>query len=136
MMNENAISNILIDVDFLEDELKRIGRSHLATAFTELRLVSYMIPEIVRDYDIEHVTDNIHCTRRYCSRISGTCQQAYVICTCEAQTITSSSPEVSSIWSKPTRCSFKRVGRKKTEGGRGSWSIIPWLKVVDVIRTP
>lgn len=41
MMNENAISNILIDVDFLEGELKRIGRSHLATAFTELRLVSY-----------------------------------------------------------------------------------------------
>ena len=40
MMNENAISNILIDVDFLEGELKRIGRSHLATAFNELRLVS------------------------------------------------------------------------------------------------
>jgi len=40
MMNENAISNILIDVDFLEDELKRIGRSHLATAFTELRLTT------------------------------------------------------------------------------------------------
>lgn len=40
MMNENAISNILIDVDFLEDELKRIGRSHLATVFIELRLVS------------------------------------------------------------------------------------------------
>ena len=39
MMNENAISNILIDVDFLEDELKRIGRSHLTTVFTELRLV-------------------------------------------------------------------------------------------------
>ena len=40
MMNENAISNILIDVDFLEEELKRIGRSHLAAAFTELRLVN------------------------------------------------------------------------------------------------
>ena len=39
MMSENAISNILIDVDFLEDELKRIGRSHLTTVFTELRLV-------------------------------------------------------------------------------------------------
>jgi hypothetical protein len=40
MLNENAISNILIDVDFLEDELKRIGRGHLASVFTELRLVS------------------------------------------------------------------------------------------------
>lgn len=40
MMNENAISNILVDVDFLEDEFKRIGRSHLTTVFTELRSVS------------------------------------------------------------------------------------------------
>ena len=38
-MNENAISNILVDVDFLEDELKRIGKSHLSSVFVELRLV-------------------------------------------------------------------------------------------------
>jgi len=37
MINENAISNILIDVDYLEDALKKIGRSHLAAVFTELR---------------------------------------------------------------------------------------------------
>uniref|UniRef100_D8PS05 Exocyst complex component SEC15 n=1 Tax=Schizophyllum commune (strain H4-8 / FGSC 9210) TaxID=578458 RepID=D8PS05_SCHCM len=37
MMNENAISNILLDVDFLEDELKRIGRGHLVAVFAELR---------------------------------------------------------------------------------------------------
>jgi hypothetical protein len=41
MMNENAISNILIDVDFLEEELKRIGRPHLSSVFAELRLVSW-----------------------------------------------------------------------------------------------
>ncbi|KAF9057969.1 exocyst complex component, sec15 subunit [Panaeolus papilionaceus] len=40
MMNENAISNILIDVDFLEEELKRIGRPHLGGVFAELRLMS------------------------------------------------------------------------------------------------
>ncbi|KAF8914164.1 rsec15 [Gymnopilus junonius] len=40
IMNENAISNILIDVDFLEDELRRIGRSHLSSVFTELRLTT------------------------------------------------------------------------------------------------
>jgi len=39
MMNENAISNILVDVDFLEDELKKIGRGQLTDAFAELRLV-------------------------------------------------------------------------------------------------
>ncbi|KAK7061897.1 exocyst complex component SEC15 [Favolaschia claudopus] len=37
MMNENAISNILIDVDFLEEELRRIGRGHLSSVFVELR---------------------------------------------------------------------------------------------------
>ena len=40
MMNENAISNVLVDVDFLEDAFKGIGRPHLATFFAELRLVS------------------------------------------------------------------------------------------------
>ena len=40
MLNENALSNISVDVDFLEAEFKRIGREHLNTAFTELRLVS------------------------------------------------------------------------------------------------
>ena len=44
MMNENAISNILIDVDFLEEEFKRHGRPDLATAFVELRVVSAPLP--------------------------------------------------------------------------------------------
>jgi exocyst complex component 6 len=44
MMNENAVSNILIDVDFLDEELKRIGRSHLAVVFSEIRMVSSAIP--------------------------------------------------------------------------------------------
>jgi len=39
MLNENAISNILVDVDFLEDVPKQIGRPDLASVFTELRLV-------------------------------------------------------------------------------------------------
>ncbi|KAF8663498.1 hypothetical protein AX16_001066 [Volvariella volvacea WC 439] len=56
MMNENAISNILIDVDFLEEELKRIGRPHLASVFVELRTTTsiplsgnvqeYLVPAI------------------------------------------------------------------------------------------
>ncbi|KAF9006559.1 exocyst complex component, sec15 subunit [Cyathus striatus] len=51
MMNENAISNILIDVDFLEDELKRIGRSHLASVFMELRLTtSIPLNDSVHEY--------------------------------------------------------------------------------------
>ena len=39
-INDNAISNLLVDVDFLEEELKRIGRSHLCAMFGELRSVN------------------------------------------------------------------------------------------------
>jgi hypothetical protein len=37
MLNENALSNVLIDVDFIDDELKRINRAHLSSSFAELR---------------------------------------------------------------------------------------------------
>ncbi|KAF8076584.1 rsec15 [Lyophyllum atratum] len=51
MMNENAISNILIDVDFLEEELRRIGRSHLSTVFVELRMTtSIPLTDTVHEY--------------------------------------------------------------------------------------
>lgn len=39
MMNENAISNMLVDVDFLEDEFKKNGRPQLMAAFAEFRTV-------------------------------------------------------------------------------------------------
>ena len=41
MMNENAITNLLLDVDFLDEELKRNGHSHSA-AFAELRSVCHL----------------------------------------------------------------------------------------------
>ncbi|KAF5333160.1 hypothetical protein D9611_002539 [Ephemerocybe angulata] len=51
MMNENAVSNIVIDVDFLEEELKRIGRPHLASVFTELRTTaSIPLNNTVQEY--------------------------------------------------------------------------------------
>lgn len=74
--------------------------------------------------------DNVHPTRRYCSRVSCTCQQACIICTCKAQTITSSSWEVSSIWSESTRCSLKGVRREETERSRGCRTSISWWKSV------
>lgn len=39
MINENAISNILVDVDFLDEEFKRNGRPELSSSFVELRSV-------------------------------------------------------------------------------------------------
>ena len=39
MLNEFAIHNILVDVDFLEDEFKQAGRPQLMSAFAELRAV-------------------------------------------------------------------------------------------------
>ncbi|TFK55453.1 rsec15 [Heliocybe sulcata] len=51
MINENAISNILVDVDFLEEELKGIGRGHSTSAFAELRsTTSITLSDTVQDY--------------------------------------------------------------------------------------
>ncbi|KAK7695756.1 hypothetical protein QCA50_000393 [Cerrena zonata] len=51
MMNEHAISNILVDVDFLEDEFKRNGRPELCTIFQELRMMaSIVLSDKVAEY--------------------------------------------------------------------------------------
>jgi hypothetical protein len=56
VLNENAISNILVDVDFLEDEFKRIGRPHLTSVFTELRsTTSIVLSDQVQQYLIPQV---------------------------------------------------------------------------------
>jgi hypothetical protein len=39
MMNENAMANVLVDVDFLEEQFKGAGRANLVTLFSELRAV-------------------------------------------------------------------------------------------------
>ncbi|KAI0306856.1 exocyst complex component sec15 subunit [Multifurca ochricompacta] len=49
-MNENAIANMLVDVEFLEDQLRNTGRPDLVTLFAELRsttsiVLSDSIPE-------------------------------------------------------------------------------------------
>jgi hypothetical protein len=41
MMNENAIANIIVDLDFLEEQFHGAGRANLASLFTELRAVRY-----------------------------------------------------------------------------------------------
>ena len=42
LLNENALHNLLADVDFLKEELTRIGRAHLDAAFDEFRTVRSM----------------------------------------------------------------------------------------------
>jgi hypothetical protein len=39
MMNENAIANILVDLDFLDEQFRGVGRANLVSLFTELRAV-------------------------------------------------------------------------------------------------
>jgi len=39
MINENAIANILVDLDFLEEQFRGAGRVNLVSFFTELRSV-------------------------------------------------------------------------------------------------
>jgi hypothetical protein len=39
MMNENAMANVLVDVDFLEEQFRSSGRADLISLFSELRAV-------------------------------------------------------------------------------------------------
>ncbi|KAA1466700.1 exocyst complex component sec15 subunit [Dentipellis sp. KUC8613] len=56
MMNDNAISNILIDVDFLEEQFKTSGRGHLTAVFSELRsTTSVVLSDTVSEYLIPAV---------------------------------------------------------------------------------
>ncbi|KAF9076853.1 exocyst complex component, sec15 subunit [Rhodocollybia butyracea] len=51
MMNENAITNLLVDCDFLETEFQRIGRPQLCSAFNELRTTTgIVLSDNVQDY--------------------------------------------------------------------------------------
>ncbi|KAF8323410.1 exocyst complex component, sec15 subunit [Clavulina sp. PMI_390] len=43
MLNENGISNILVDVDFLETEFKAVGREELGSCFNEIRQTTSLI---------------------------------------------------------------------------------------------
>lgn len=51
IVNENALSNVLIDIDFLEQEFKRIQRPNLASSFGEIRsLTSIILNDTVHEY--------------------------------------------------------------------------------------
>ena len=44
MINENALSNLMVDIDFLDSEFKRLGKSF--TSFQELHLVRSIIESL------------------------------------------------------------------------------------------
>jgi len=51
MINENALANLLLDIEFLEDEFQRNGLEHLNNAFVELRaMMSIVIHDKVQEY--------------------------------------------------------------------------------------
>jgi len=43
MLNENAIANVLIDLDFLEEQFRSAGRANLASLFTDLRSITSIV---------------------------------------------------------------------------------------------
>jgi len=56
MINDNALSNLLVDVDFLNEEFKRIGRPDLASVFVELRsMTSIVMSDTVQEYLVPSV---------------------------------------------------------------------------------
>ncbi|OAX44483.1 exocyst complex subunit Sec15-like protein [Rhizopogon vinicolor AM-OR11-026] len=64
-MNNGAISNVLVDIDFLEAEFTRIGRGHLNSVFAELRsMVSVVLNDTVHDYLIPQVRQTTYAVVR------------------------------------------------------------------------
>jgi len=137
MMNDNAISNILIDVDFLEDILKQIGRSHLSSVFSELRLVSnwhILLPRAHplgllsgTELGLIWLTDDLHSFERDSSGISCPGEQARILCSSETKAIAGAAGEVGEVRVSATGFRFTRYGGEKTEGGRsGGTSLSRW----------
>lgn len=77
MMNENAISNVLIDVDFLEEELRRIDRGHLCTVFVELRSVSSGACVLLKSLSTS--VDHSHSVDKHGPGLFGSCEPADVL---------------------------------------------------------
>ena len=49
-MNENAMANVLVDVDFLEEQFRGAGRADLISLFSELRAVRFLSPSLSVDF--------------------------------------------------------------------------------------
>ena len=64
-INDNAISNVVVDIDFLEGEFKRIDRPHLTSAFKELRTVC-LCTLVLLDSISNQLTAiaNVYCVKR------------------------------------------------------------------------
>lgn len=78
MLNENAISNILVDLDFLDAEFNRIGRSHLTTLSIELRQVRHVSTHMMLPSSFRTDCDNR--TQRYCAGVPPSRGKAGIIC--------------------------------------------------------
>ncbi|KAI0332397.1 rsec15 [Cubamyces sp. BRFM 1775] len=62
MMNENAVANLIMDVDFLDEEFKRSGHSYSA-AFTELRsTASVVMSDAVNAYLVASIRQTSYAT--------------------------------------------------------------------------
>jgi len=51
MMNENALANVLVDLDFLEEQFRSAGRANLVSLFSELRAtISIVLSDSVAEF--------------------------------------------------------------------------------------
>jgi hypothetical protein len=87
-INENAISNVLVDIDFLDNQFKSIGRGHVSDVFNELRLVHFSILLCeMRIFNVFYTsTDNFDTHVKHRSRLPRTCHTTVVVFHRPAQT--------------------------------------------------
>lgn len=90
MVNENGISNVMVDVDFLDTEFAALGKEKLATSFTELRQV-ILYTDVWLKESHTHIAalcftvDYHDCSRQHRPIISAACSTTVDICGCQSK---------------------------------------------------
>jgi hypothetical protein len=77
-MNEAAISNILVEVDFIEQSLRDSGQSHLSSNFDRLKLVS--LNALYCALSNLALIAGVDSVKQQCSGVSQPIGQAGIIC--------------------------------------------------------
>lgn len=125
-INENAISNLLVDVDFLEDELRRNGRGHLNAAFIELRMVCVSLRICSASLTMFlPLPDHVAGYARQSSGIPRPVLTPVLVQRRQAQTPPGPTGQAGPIRRGKPRACRPREGREVQEDGRGRREIVP-----------
>lgn len=98
-MNENAITNMVTDMTFLEGEIMRIGQGDLNSSFTELHSVCTMTPQLFLALMV--VADGQDYPYRCSTELSEPKCSTSIVQRSQAKKAASSFGETCQVWCQP-----------------------------------